>query len=439
MITIYIYLKKMISLSNIHINTINYLYQIDKEFNQFYNKTTKFKDAEDFLIIFLLIFPFITFPFSPILSSIIIFFNLSFFSNIITDKIRKLLGLLFIICNSIVWSSRERFIEKSDDMNYYYNFYLNLSSDITDLNGMVWNDFLFYFSHKIIRVLLSTTLTVDFFLFLYPFISSILFFYWLEKFIIKKSLKKNRALLLSISLFYFDFFMSTQAVRQMISIPILLVAYYSGLNKKGLLSFIIASFIHSSSIIIILYLFLSKLKLQYSLLILFTFFILLAFFQDIYLGLYSLSIIPNISIFKVITSYLTMELRRDHIEFFWALIKIPFFSLFGFLFFWSKKYDQLKNFFFLLLISYFLLYNYPYAPFRIAMPILFVMGGLMKFFSLYKIINIYRTYLILMLLNFFRIQFFVNINNPSLGFNLYYSFPIYSFTPFYYIKGIIGF
>ncbi|MDF3819126.1 EpsG family protein [Leptospira sp. 96542] len=380
----------------------------------------------------------LTLPFSPILVVFFSFFILVLFSERINTSHRRILGMLLLVAYSIIISSRQRFISQSDDMNYYYWFYTNISANIYNWDGMVYSDFLFYFFIKSLKILFPVTFSPDFFLFLFSFLSSFIFFIWLEFFALVSFEHKYHSMILAISLFYFSYFMSTQAVRQMIAIPLVLIAFSSSNRLNVIFILIISTFIHSSSLVMYLLFYLSRFNIQRVFVLILVAFGVFKLLQPVLIGAIGSGTIPNESLFKMIYSYLTWELGEDHRSFFFSMLRLPVFSLICFLVFWRSSFSIYRNMFFIFLLAYLITYEFPFVPLRMAMPTFFVLIGFMKIVSVYPIKNLYRILIIVVSLNFLRIQLSGVVGDSS-GFNLYHSFSVYSFKPFYYLNSILDF
>ncbi|MBM9590248.1 EpsG family protein [Leptospira sp. 201903075] len=407
-------------------------------FFDFFNLGEKAKFWNQHSFNFTIILLLVMIPYSPVVSVFLSFFILVLYSERLPKTFRVGLGLILIIGQSVVIASRERLVSPSDDLNYYYWFYNHISGDFSNWEGMVYTDFLFYFVLKLFKSYLPYLLSPDFFLFLFSILSSGFFFLWLELYAVSQFKIKYRAVIIGISLFYFGYFMSTQAVRQMIALPLTLIAFSAFRNWKGILILVIATLVHSSSVLMFFLLWLSKLSLKKSLSVLFVGLIFLKLLQPFLIQLVQAGIVPNASVIGSLYSYLNLELREDHKVFFFAILRITFFSLVGFIIFRPNKQEFYRNVYFLFLAAYILFFQYPFLPLRLGMLTFFVLVGFLKIVSVYRVINVYRIFVILVSINYLRIHLFM-IPKESTGFNLFFSIPAYSFEPFYYFFKIFNF
>lgn len=387
-----------------------------------------------FLILLLLLLS----PFSPVVSVFLSYIILVIFSERISKTIRISLAIVLIVGQSVIISSRERFVSPSDDLNYYYWFYNQISGDFSNWEGMVYTDFLFYFVLKLFKIVFPFLLSPDFFLFLFSILSSGFLVVWLELFAVEQFKLRYRSVIIGISLFYFGYFMSTQAVRQMIALPLVLIAFSSLENFKKILILCVATLIHSSSVLIFFLLCLSKLNLKKSLSVLVVCFVLFKLSAPILIESVENGILPKVSVIGSIYSYLTWQLGDDHIAFFFSILRISIFSFAAFLIFRRKRNVFYRNVFFVFFISYLLSYEIPYMPLRLGMLTFFVLVGFLKIVSIYQLVNMYRIFVILVSINYLRIHLFL-IPKESTGFNLFFSIPAYSFEPFYYFSKIFNY
>lgn len=172
-------------------------------------------------------FPLIISFISPLLAWIIAMLILAVGSSVLNKTNRRILGLVVIFAGALTIASRQVFESPSDDFARYYAIYQSLSE------GDMAAFFNFGDGFEIILPLLFRALSFFFskaepslVIFFVSFFCGLLFLFWLEKYGMKEVEPAKRSLCLATALIFFSFFMTSQLMRQMIAMLLVLYALY---------------------------------------------------------------------------------------------------------------------------------------------------------------------------------------------------------------------
>jgi len=203
-----------------------------------------------YLIYSVSLLPILILPFSPLIAYVLSLLFLILGTSFLDGLSRYALAATVILSMSIIVSSRVVFAVKDDDFIRYYALYRDLSlGDIDALfrygGGIEIGLPLLYLLFDWITPKASPQLL------LFEGSVSIIFLYyfWIEKYGVKFFNESQKAFIVAVSLLLFEMYDTTQLVRQMFSMVILLYAISSNSMKGKILFFFIATIFHTTAII----------------------------------------------------------------------------------------------------------------------------------------------------------------------------------------------
>jgi hypothetical protein len=193
-----------------------------------------------FMIIVLAFAPFFAFW------GVIIFFVL--FSSSINNTTRRLAGFVIMVAGCVCYSSRACFLPSDDIQNYYEIFTLIHDGTFRiDFFGTAYPEIVTTFFFKVLSFFFGY-ITPSGLMFFSSLSSSLLFLFWIEKYGLVSIKRENRALCVACTLTFFSFMLSTQAIRQMLAITLVLNALFTKRKRYQFIIMVLAVFTHSSAL-----------------------------------------------------------------------------------------------------------------------------------------------------------------------------------------------
>ena len=203
-------------------------------------------NAIEILFFVLIILTVISSFYSSILSFYFIIAIFAIFPNFFNNKILRVPFALLAILNACVMvSSRIYFVNiQSDDFIHYYNNFLDISNGGTIFVSQYGDGFEFllplYF--YIISHFFGVS-EVQYIFFSVCFLIAIIFYFWIEKFILKDFEYKYYSLILASFFIFFPYLSTTQIMRQLLASGLILIALGYGLrNYKGKVLYLLSIF-----------------------------------------------------------------------------------------------------------------------------------------------------------------------------------------------------
>jgi hypothetical protein len=172
-------------------------------------------------------FPLIISFISPLLAWIFAMLILAIGSSVLNRTHRRILGLVVIFAGALTIASRQVFVSPSDDFIRYYADYQSLSDGNMET--------IFYYGDGFEIGLQFLLLALTFFfpkaepslvIFFVSLFCGLLFLSWLEKYGMKEVEPAKRSLCLATALIFFSFYMTSQGMKQMIAMLLVLYALY---------------------------------------------------------------------------------------------------------------------------------------------------------------------------------------------------------------------
>lgn len=349
-----------------------------------------------FIILFFLLCVFFV---SPIFSFFII---IALFSLVKVDSIflRLPLVILMIASGAAIYASR--FVHPlgliGDD---FYSEYYPLFQSVSHGEGVFSSgfgggaEFGLAVIYKIISIFLPGA---DYWqlLFITSFFCAIIYYVWLERFILSRLEGKDLTLCLASAFLFFGFFVTTQLIRQAISSIFVLytISYYKDCQyKKAFLACFIGSVFHITAIPISFLFYNLMYGSKKRKLIIVIFFVLFALFFSLFINF-----VASGALFSVLASkflyYSYDSTSGFSTAYYW---KILIFILMISLFFYIRDgWSEYKSLLIYGIMVYFCLINIQFASDRTLMPFVVYILGVVVFFSFYKIRKIYSCIIILL-------------------------------------------
>ena len=158
------------------------------------------------------IFNFLVFLFSPLTCFYLCLFVMTVFSSFLNSTNRKILGLLVVVSGSVSIASRQVGAFQFDDMlRYYETFSKIFNGDFGAIfsygGGLEVLPMLYYL---LIAKLLGN-IQVSSLVFWESLLTSLIFWFWLEKYGMEDVGKKNRSLCIASTLLFFSFIIKLSA------------------------------------------------------------------------------------------------------------------------------------------------------------------------------------------------------------------------------------
>lgn len=364
--------------------------------NQVYN--SRGLQNLDYKIILIIIIVFF-FTVLVIISPLIAFFFIALvliLLNIGDIRIRAPLSILGLLSGVTIYSSRLVGNIYGDDVaNVYYPLYQDMliGGDFFDsgFGGGVEFGLPLYF--KLLGFFFPH-LNENGVIFAVSSLCSLLFYIWVEGYLLKEIKIKNKSLFIASIIVFFGFFVTTQLMRQAISTIMVLYfisSYKQGAKAKSLIYLFLGTIFHLTAIPFALmnYIFLyghHKKKI-----------IITVFF--VFFGLFFISILNLVSgsgfFYGIVSKFLYyLHNASNGIEtaYYWKIL-IPLFV--ASLFFAKKQHNNFRWFLFYSLIGYLSLIQIPFASDRCFMLLNVYLLGAIFYISFERIIGVYQILLIL--------------------------------------------
>lgn len=203
-----------------------------------------------FLAIVVLIF-----LYSPLIS-LFLFITILIFGDKLNIYFRYFLSVGSIFFISIISSSRLFSTSSSSDdfVNVYWPAYQEISTSILFQDGFSLNGEIVYplFLH-FLNWIFGGDLNQYQFFFIHVFTAGLLFYIWLEKFGLNIVSEDKKSLCIAITIIFFEFFVTTQLIRQCYATILILFAlslWYQKKYIKSIIFYTVSVLTHFSSIII---------------------------------------------------------------------------------------------------------------------------------------------------------------------------------------------
>ncbi|AYU89687.1 hypothetical protein CS371_14585 (plasmid) [Serratia marcescens] len=386
------------------------------------------------LFALLMTLPIVVFPFSPLLGyyiSIILLLTVSDLCN--AKPIRVYFSLIALVCGVLVSASRVHLTSASDDFGHYYASYLSILHGGTIFQYAGGVEFLLSLYFKIL-VMIFGNLHPSSILFFVALLNSFLFYLWLEKFGLNRVDDKLKSLCIAASLTFYMFTISTLLMRQMLATPFLLFALsYTLRSKMGILSLLLASFAHLSSIPIyfIIRILMSEDRKKKNLMVLF-FLVVLVLFSLLVKFSSSFTGLPVIGILAFKLEYYgrVSLFSFDRID---SYVKYLVVMLIASIFFFSEKHKDWKSLLYYGGAIYIIWLPIPLMSGRIFLMLGTVALGYIIFLSAYRMSIVLRYFLVIYCV--FRVLTLgIYYTNNNDGFDLWYSYPWISENAFYFVR-----
>ncbi|WP_147289261.1 EpsG family protein [Helicobacter sp. MIT 99-5507] len=367
-------------------------------------------------------------------------------SSYITKEYRILLSVNMVFNISMIYGSRIFFSQTfnyDDDFSRYYQNYLDIYDDIhgamfVNRNGYEIGLPIFY---KIISLIFPKLFPQNL-LQITTFVMVILFYIWLEIYVIKYIKNSQRAALIAFSLF-FSFLMAIIGLtRQGFSCVFLLYAISNKDVRLKLLFLVISCLFHMSSLLVFIgfYIIFKFPKLS---LCLFGIFLLL-FLNNSYLintsiiesGKSLYAFLPQ-QFFEYSTYYIKPIYSFD--MFAHSVMKILLYLYILFSFFILNPNDKLIKHYKIPILICFIIYFMQIIPTRFFMVAFDLLFGFLLFLASRKFLMLA---LILLIPYFLRLMYllimYVETSFQGEPLSYFYSYPEYSIYPFYYLfQGVL--
>jgi len=383
-----------------------------------------FKDLEGIILSFIILCFFL----SPLLAFYLGAIILALYSKLMGKRTRRILGFFLVLSGSLIIASREVFVSSSDDMRRYYPAFLNILENGRNVFkfGGGYEPLLGIY-YKFLGMLFGR-LSPNALIFFVSFLTSSIFWIWLEVYGIKYFKKEDRAFLVGVSFVFFSFGLSSQLQRQMLAFTIMLFAISIERYWKSIIIAIIASLAHIT--VLPIYFIIKILAKCFSLGLII---IVLIATSTVYLiKNYIFELVNlNIPITNKLSYYTVYQSGFTETD----LSILPYFILifFSILFlnglkdfksFWGRIF--LGNF-----IFYLLLLPLPLLPLRISLLVSAVLTGYIIFYSIRRFKRVFlMVFIAFSIYRIIKLGFFYNYIQ---GFALWSIYPPFSIIPLYYL------
>ena len=371
--------------------------------------------------------------FSPLLGFHYCAITLIVFTQKYSVSQRRTLSFLMVLMGVISISSRNILVMPEDDMTTYYNFYYLNNPDRSLFSIYHYGEFFFYSVINLIHFL-NPSLGPHAFVFLVSAMTAVPFWIWLEFRGTCEVPSKYRAMVVGFSIFFFDFFLTTQLARQMFATSILLMSTIPKSTHLRVFFFLIAVFSHFATIpLFILYILCKKYPYQVVLTLLAAGPVIFLFFRDLIFFLQPyLKHLPGANkldfFFRNTSGFSTADMH-----FFWPITLI----LLAFLYFNAYGTSLIvRSYFAVLVILYYALLPFPLMSLRLPLPLT---GFLQGYFGIIFTRRAYTFSVLLLIALSIRAVYYplYKPERPPGGFSNWAFYPPISDSPFYYVTRLL--
>lgn len=359
---------------------------------------------------------------------------LAIFSSWFDEKNRWFVGFILIIAGALIVASRRYFAVSSDDMIRYYDLFESLyTSGLSSeyFYGTTYPEFVLPLYFWLLGLVFGKLSPVGV-LFFSSFASLFFLWFWLEAYGLKEIVYKKRALCLGMTLAFFALLLTGQLVRQMISVPLVLLALSSSSKSKKTVYLMLAIFTHSTALptFILFWGLLNRPRITVWLVFVCVIFIFW-FLGPVLSLMASFVNIPFLDKFHYFNSISEGRNSYNTGYFLFLVAQATFISSIAFE---ILKKNHMGKWFVLTICYYFLamIFSSYLHLFRIALPFSFVLLGYLFFHSTKRISKSIVFFLYLLaVFQIVRLGFLNDISGPM---SLWDSYEFIGFTPFYYIE-----